>query len=146
MWHRVLIALIVLVILGLQAKLWFGDGSVRTIVGLKQAVSAQQAENDNLKKRNDQLSAEVKNLKEGTDAIEERARNDLGMIGRNETFFQVADTPEGNATITAAKKAPGNGPGNGQQLAPPATPAAESKAAPAHVSANNPAAAAPAHP
>ena len=38
--------------------------------------------------------AEVKNLKEATDAIEERARNDLGMIGRNETFFQVADNPE----------------------------------------------------
>lgn len=97
MIHRILIALIVLVIVGLQVKLWFGDGSVRTIIGLRQAVGTQESENDQLKKRNDQLAAEVKNLKEGTDAIEERARNDLGMIGRNETFFQVADMPEAKA-------------------------------------------------
>jgi len=94
MRYRIAIGFIVLLILALQLKLWFGDGSIRTIWGLRQAVSAQQTENDNLKKRNDHLAAEVKNLKEATDAIEERARNDLGMIGRNETFFQVADNPE----------------------------------------------------
>jgi len=109
MLHRIAIAFIVLLIVALQLKLWFGDGSIRTIWGLRQAVNAQVEENENLKKRNDHLAAEVKNLKEATDAIEERARNDLGMIGRNETFFQVADNPEPiNLKDTSPKGSPPN--------------------------------------
>ena len=135
MLHRILIALIVIIILALQAKLWFGDGSVRTIVGLRQAVGAQESENDHLKKRNDQLAAEVKNLKEGTDAIEERARNDLGMIGRNETFFQVADQPEARAKPATANPA---------TAAPSATAATVSSPAPAKPVSNP--TKAPAHP
>jgi cell division protein FtsB len=56
---------------------------------LQDAVAAQQQQNSELKERNEQLAAEVKDLKEGLDAVEERARSDLGMVGANETFYQV---------------------------------------------------------
>ncbi len=88
---RVFAAALLLVLIGLQYRLWISDDGVRSVVGLKRGVAAQRAENGTLVRRNDQLAAEVKDLKEGMAALEERARNDLGMIGGNETFFQVVD-------------------------------------------------------
>jgi cell division protein FtsB len=86
-------AALAVVLLLLQYRLWVTDDGLRSVRHLQQSVRAQRAENKTLSLRNGQLVAEVRDLKEGTSALEERARNDLGMIGANETFFQVAETP-----------------------------------------------------
>jgi len=75
--------------LGLQVDLWFSDDGYRKTLKLRTAVAEQGALNDSLRERNAALDAEVINLKQGVDAAEERARSDLGMIGENETFYQV---------------------------------------------------------
>jgi cell division protein FtsB len=81
--------------LGLQAELWLSDDGYRKTIKLREAVAEQSELNESLRARNAALDAEVINLKQGHDAAEERARTDLGMIGKNETFYQVvpvADT------------------------------------------------------
>ena len=81
----------VLVILGLvmQVKLWLSDDGYSKTRELQQAVSEQRQQNQVLEERNLVLNAEMLNLKHGREAAEERARTDLGMIGRKETFYQV---------------------------------------------------------
>ncbi|TDJ10253.1 MAG: cell division protein FtsB [Gammaproteobacteria bacterium] len=81
----------ILAILGLmmQAKLWLSDDGYGKTRELRLAVSLQRQQNQVLKDRNSDLEAEMLNLKHGHEAAEERARTDLGMIGRNETFYQV---------------------------------------------------------
>jgi len=81
----------------MQAKLWLSDDGYRKTRELRSAVAEQRQQNQSLKERNVALEAEVLNLKNGREAAEERARTDLGMIGHNETFYQVVpatDTPE----------------------------------------------------
>ena len=73
----------------LQFKLWVGDGSMVDVTELRKEIREQQAENKQLIARNEELEAEVKDLKEGLEAIEERARADLGMIKEGETFYHV---------------------------------------------------------
>lgn len=75
----------------LQFKLWFGDGSIKDVWHLEDAIAAQSSENAQLKERNQTLIAEVDDLKQGLEAIEERARSELGMIKKGETFYQVVD-------------------------------------------------------
>ncbi|HYL04282.1 MAG TPA: cell division protein FtsB [Steroidobacteraceae bacterium] len=84
-----LAAALAVVLVLLQYRIWVSDHGVRQVERLKHAVAAQQAENAQLADRNAQLAAEVRDLKTGMDALEERARSDLGMIARNETFYQV---------------------------------------------------------
>ena len=84
--------LLILLVL-LQYRLWFGDGSVREVAQLQTQISAQEEQNAKLRERNRTLAAEVQDLKKGTTAIEERARTDLGMVGKSETFYQVV-SPE----------------------------------------------------
>ena len=86
---RWLVAILGIVALLLQAQLWFADDGYRKTVRLRQAVADQRAMNESLRERNSALDAEVVNLKQGLEAAEERARTDLGMIGRGETFYQV---------------------------------------------------------
>jgi cell division protein FtsB len=86
---RWLVAVLGIVGLGLQAELWLADDGYRKTLGLRDAVAEQRALNASLQQRNAALDAEVINLKKGKDAAEERARTDLGMIGRQETFYQV---------------------------------------------------------
>jgi cell division protein FtsB len=81
-------ALAVAVIL-LQYRVWLSEDGVRGLGRLRQAVAVQRADNEQLAERNRQLAAEVRDLKTGMAALEERARSDLGMIARNETFYQV---------------------------------------------------------
>ena len=90
---RILIAVLVVLVLGLQYRLWFGDGGVREVSRLRDEVAAQKLENEKLVERNRTLSAEVQDLKKGKTAIEERARTDLGMVGSNESFYQVMSAP-----------------------------------------------------
>ncbi len=75
--------------LGLQAELWMSDDGYRKTLKLRAAVAEQRALNEELIHRNAALDAEVINLKRGRDAAEERARTDLGLIGKQETFYQV---------------------------------------------------------
>jgi cell division protein FtsB len=84
-----LAAALIAVVLMLQYRLWLSADGVREVSRLSDAVEAQKAENGELTERNQQLIAEVADLKAGMSAIEERARSELGMIGRNETFYQV---------------------------------------------------------
>lgn len=78
-------------LLVLQYTLWFGNGGLLRVWQLNAMVEEQKLENDKLTDRNRALEAEVIDLKQGLDAIEERARSDLGMIKKDETFFQVVE-------------------------------------------------------
>jgi cell division protein FtsB len=80
---------LLVVVLMLQYRLWLSGDGVRELTRLSSAVERQNSENADLVARNQQLVAEVADLKAGMTAIEERARSELGMIGRNETFYQV---------------------------------------------------------
>jgi len=82
---------LVLLLAGLQAKLWWGEGSWSAARELRQKVGQQRIENEKLKQRNDALSAEVEDLKSGEAAVEERARSELGMIKPGETFSRVVE-------------------------------------------------------
>ena len=86
------VALILLILLiALQVKLWVGQGGMAEVWRLEKAVAAQKRENDALRARNDALIAEVANLKDGEEAIEERARSELGLIKPGEKFYQVVE-------------------------------------------------------
>ena len=85
----VLAALIVLI----QYPLWAGKGGWIHAWEAEQKLAAQRARNQQLELRDASLEAEVKDLKHGTDAIEERARYELGMVKKDEVFFQVAEPP-----------------------------------------------------
>ena len=75
----------------LQYQLWQGDRGMPSVHRLEVAVASQREENARLEARNRRLAAEVLDLKEGLEAVEERARTDLGMIGRDETFYLIVE-------------------------------------------------------
>ena len=75
----------------LQYRLWIGNCSLTEVHHLEQEKQSILEDNESLKERNDSLAAEVLDLKQGLDAIEERARSEMGMIKKNETFYQLVD-------------------------------------------------------
>ncbi len=85
--------LLFVLLLSLQYRLWVGDGSLAEVWDLYQQVEVQRKENQQLQDRNQALDAEVQDLKKGLDAIEERAREELGMIKKDETFYQIIEQP-----------------------------------------------------
>jgi len=84
-------AVFVILLILLQYRLWFGNGSMTEVHHLKEQISQIEQENESLKERNLSLAAEVLDLKQGHDAIEERARSEMGMIKYDETFYQIVD-------------------------------------------------------
>jgi cell division protein FtsB len=86
---RILIAILLLMLLMLQYRLWVGEGSLAEVHNLRQEIDGQKQALLRLEKRNAALRAEVSDLKQGLEAIEERARTELGMIGEDEVFYQV---------------------------------------------------------
>ena len=86
---KVLIAALGLILVGLQYRLWLSDDGMQEVFRLRTQIEEQRQENERPRDRNRTLAAEVQDLKKGTTAIEERARTDLGMIGKSETFYQV---------------------------------------------------------
>ena len=80
--------------IGLQYKLWFGDGSLSEVVQLSQELDTQKQKLQELEQRNKILEAQVLDLQNGLDAFEEKARNDLGMIKQGETFIQLIPEEE----------------------------------------------------
>jgi cell division protein FtsB len=77
----------------LQYRLWVGEGSLAEVHALKKQVESSSAELEIMRQRNNALHAEVQDLKKGLDAIEERARSELGMIREKEEFYQIVDEP-----------------------------------------------------
>lgn len=88
---RWLTVVLVILIAALQYPLWFGKGSWLKVWEVDQALAKQLEENRRLEARNAALEADVKDLKTGYEAIEERARSELGMIKQDEIFFQLLD-------------------------------------------------------
>ncbi|MCG8670394.1 MAG: cell division protein FtsB [Pseudomonadales bacterium] len=88
---RILFWSILLVAISLQARLWLGEGSLAEVWQLRKEIDKQQQENHLLSDRNRRLAAEVKDLKQGLGAVEERARAQLGMVKDDETFYLILD-------------------------------------------------------
>jgi cell division protein FtsB len=86
---RWFIAALAVLVLVLQYRIWIARDGAREVLQLRDAVQVQQAENQRLQQRNRQLAAEVRDLKQGFGALEERARSELGLVSRNETYYQV---------------------------------------------------------
>ena len=95
--------ILIALLIGLQIKLWVGDGGMRDLRAIRERVSEQQSENGKLKQRNDALHADVEDLKHGRDAVESRARSQLGLIKPGEVFYQVVTGP---APATSAAPVP----------------------------------------
>ena len=97
-WASVALVLLVLCILiTLQYRLWWGEGSLKHTTQLEEQLFKQQLANDALQSRNDRLLSEIANLKKGTGQIEARAREDLGLVKDDETFFMFFDEPIKNS-------------------------------------------------
>lgn len=96
--------LLILVLIGLQLKLWTGSGGMHEVQALRAALHKQGDENDRLRQRNQALAADVSDLKHGKQAVEARARAELGLIKPGETFYQVVEKPAaaGSAPSPAA--------------------------------------------
>lgn len=88
---KIVFGLLGLIFLGLQYQLWFGDSGVAAIVKLRQTIATQADINHQLSQRNEVLIADIKDLRHGNQAIEERAREELGMIKKGETFYRIVD-------------------------------------------------------
>ncbi len=86
-----LVVLLVLILVYLQYRLWFGDDGLPDVWELHQEVELQRQENIELRERNAALEAEVRDLQQGLEAIEEPAREDLGMVKEGETFYQIIE-------------------------------------------------------
>ena len=92
---KILLAVLILILIGLQYKLWFGDGSLSEVVQLSRELEIQKKRLHELEQRNRILEAQVLDLQNGLDAFEEKARNDLGMIKKGETFIQLIPQEKG---------------------------------------------------
>lgn len=88
---KFIIAVIILLIIHLQYRVWIGDGSITEIKTYEQRLEELKKQAEEKRQRNSALYAEVLDLRKGQEAIEERARNELGMIKEDETFFQVIE-------------------------------------------------------
>ncbi len=88
---KVIWAIMVVLILLLQVRLWVGEGSFAQVWALEQSIAEQKKENRDLATRNERLYAEVRNLRNEQGAVEERARMNLGLIREDETFFLVLE-------------------------------------------------------
>lgn len=90
MGNRLVPALLITLLVIVQAQLWFGRGSLRNVAELERQLQQEKQANEEARRVNEQLSAEVNDLKEGLNMVEERARHELGMVKPNEIFVQIA--------------------------------------------------------
>jgi cell division protein FtsB len=88
---RLLFGLLLALFLGLQLTWWFGKGGKRDVWKLEAQIAEQQRELEKLRLRNSKLAAEVMDLKEGLDAVEEVARSEMGMVKEGEIFYQILE-------------------------------------------------------
>jgi cell division protein FtsB len=90
---RIVTVILFIVLILLQFKLWLGEGGYTEVKRLETRVDVQRQQNDELLQRNAELQAEVEDLRDRLDAVEERARNELGLIKPDEKFYQVVPPP-----------------------------------------------------
>ena len=102
-WFIAVLAALVVV---LQYRIWASPDGAREVLRLERAVAEQRAENLSLAARNEQLFAEVRDLKQGFAAVEERARAELGLIAPNETYYQVVPPEEPRTDIREEAASP----------------------------------------
>lgn len=88
---RITILVLVIVLFGLQYKLWMGDGSVSQWNHLQKRLDQQEQENQKLAAKNRAMEAEIYELKSGEQALEEQARYELGMIKNGEEYYQIVE-------------------------------------------------------
>jgi len=88
---KVLLTILIILFSYLQYKLWIAEGKVQDSWSLEQRINTLKTKNQTLTERNNALQAEVSNLKSGLDVIEEKARSELGFVGKEETFFQYIE-------------------------------------------------------
>jgi len=89
MGSRLVPAILIALLVILHAQLWFGRGSVPSVAGMATELEAQKQKNAQAQLANDQLAAEVRDLKEGLEMVEEKARLELGMVKPNEIYVQI---------------------------------------------------------
>ncbi len=90
---KIMPILLIALIIFIQYRLWFDAGGILAMQQLKKQLTLQTTENEQLKQRNDNLVLQIQNLQSNQDAIESRARQELGMIKKGETFYQLVDKP-----------------------------------------------------
>jgi cell division protein FtsB len=88
---KAIMILLTVILVLLQYRLWFSHDGLPSVLHLKRSVDIQSQDNARMEERNAVLAAEVQDLKSGLDAIEEKARSELGMIKQGETFFQLIE-------------------------------------------------------
>lgn len=91
---RWVLLLLLVILAALQYRLWVEQGSLGEVTLLRREIAAQRAEMERLRARNRAMQAEVQDLKQGLEAIEERARGELGMVKPGETFLQLVEPEE----------------------------------------------------
>lgn len=87
--RKILLFTLFALLIFLQYQLWFGSHGVRAMMSLKKQLTTQTAENEKLKQRNQALLLEIEHLRDNKDAVESRARNELGLIKKGETFYRI---------------------------------------------------------
>jgi cell division protein FtsB len=92
---KLIVAILFVLLIWLQYKLWLGDGGIPEVLELEQEIETVEAEVNTLQERNKALGAEVMDLKKGIEAIEERARSEMGMVKKDEIYYQVIDSESG---------------------------------------------------
>ncbi len=88
---RLLVVLLLFLIAMVQYRIWVGDESLADVWRLERAVQAQRQTNRELEARNERMAAEVQDLKQGLEAVEARARQELGMVHKDETLYQFTN-------------------------------------------------------
>ena len=122
---QILVAALIAVLTVMQYLLWVDEDGVRQTYALRISVQAQTEENAALNERNRALEADIKDLKTGLMAIEERARSEIGMIRQDETFYRLLEEPPSKSIAPDNPAPPAVKP-----VAPPAKPANTAEAAP----------------
>lgn len=107
---RLLALALLILVLAIQYPLWLGKGGLLRVWDMERQIDAQRETNSRLQTRNSAMDAEVKDLKQGLEAIEERARNELGMIRNDEVFFQLIEGGAGAKSGAAPGVKSGNKP------------------------------------
>lgn len=103
---KILGAIFIVLILAIQYPLWLGKGGWLHVADVDRKLRTQRQTNERLQQRNQVLHAEVADLKRGYDAIEERARGELGLLKNDEVFFQFVDAPRGAVTSPTSTPSP----------------------------------------
>ena len=100
---KIIALVLLLLLIWLQYKIWLQDGGIPEVIQLQEEVEEVKTEVEKLQERNSSLDAEVKDLKKGLDAIEERARSEMGMIKEGEVYYQVIEPEQNKSSANEGK-------------------------------------------